>query len=128
MLAIFCGTGDTPYYPDSLGKFPRFMGLERDSLAKFLFLLKFAIDSSRQRSYGLGREGETGEPDAEAVRAGVCCVDSESDATPLCAGTAKLPAKLWQENSEWNEGLRVKFEKRGLTSIFGAAVMLVRMT
>jgi hypothetical protein len=70
MLAIFCGTGDTPYYPDSLGKFPRFMGLERDSLAKFLFLLKFAIDSSRQRSYGLGREGETGEPDAEAVRAG----------------------------------------------------------
>ncbi len=46
------------------------MGLERVSLAKFLFLLKFAIDSSRQRSYGLGREGETGEPDAEAVCAG----------------------------------------------------------
>jgi hypothetical protein len=36
----------------------------------------------------------------------------------LCAGTAKLLAKLRQENSEWNEGLGGKFEKRGLTLIF----------
>ena len=32
------------------------MDLERDPVAKFLFLLNFAIDSSRQRSYGPGHE------------------------------------------------------------------------
>ncbi len=36
-------------------------------------------------------------------------------AIPLCAASGKLPAKLGQEISEWNEELGAQVRKRGLT-------------